>query len=305
MPERIITAAVRGGAVHADCALPVPWWSFAKTALAAAALALVAQGRLSLDEPVKRKPFTLRQLLQHRAGLPDYGSLPAYHRAVEAGELPWSSEELIERVRADTLIFEPGEGWGYSNVGYLLVRRLIEEATGETLSQALMRLTFDPLGIGDVKVATTPGELNDTAWGNVSGYHPGWVFHGLLIGTPSSAAVFLDRLLAGHLLPAPLLAAMRKAHPLAFADPERPWKSASYGLGLMIGMGEPPGQYIGHTGGGPGSTSAVYQQVSEHRTDNTRRTAAAFAQLDTPGIVERHALALAHSPSPPAHRLTA
>jgi hypothetical protein len=114
MPERIITAAVRGGAVHADCALPVPWWSFAKTALAAAALALVAQGRLSLDEPVKRKPFTLRQLLQHRAGLPDYGSLPAYHRAVEAGELPWSSEELIERVRADTLIFEPGEGWGYS-----------------------------------------------------------------------------------------------------------------------------------------------------------------------------------------------
>lgn len=124
--------------------------------------------------------------------------------------------------------------------------------------------------------------------------------HGLLIGTPSSAALFLDRLLAGHLLPAPLLAAMREAHPLAFADPERPWKLASFGLGLMIGIGEPPGQYIGHTGGGPGSTSAVYQHANEHRTDNTRRTAATFAQLDAPGVVERHALALAHSPSLPA-----
>ncbi|MHB1303920.1 MAG: serine hydrolase domain-containing protein [Acidiphilium sp.] len=293
MPGHIVTAVVHDGAVHTDSDLPLPWWSFTKTVLAAAALTLVAQGRLSLDEPVKGRPFTLRQLLQHRAGLSDYGALPAYHRAVEAGELPWAPEELMEKARADTLIFEPGGGWSYSNVGYLLVRGLIEDTAGEALNPALARLTFDPLGIGGVKVATTPDELNDTAWGNASGYHPGWVFHGLLIGTASSAALFLDRLLTGHLLPAHLLAAMHEAHPLAFADPKRPWKTTSYGLGLMIGTGEPPGRYIGHTGGGPGSTSAVYQHANQHRTNNTRRTAAVFAQFDAPGNVERHAMALA------------
>ena len=268
--------------------------------LAATALALVAQDRLSLDEPVKGRPFTLRQLMQHRAGLPDYGSLPAYHRAVETREIPWPPEELMERVHADTLIFEPGSGWAYSNVGYLLVRNLIEESTGDALNQALKRLTLDPLGTEDVKVATTPDELNDTAWGNVSGYHPGWVYHGLLIGTAGNAALFLHRLLAGHLLPGSLLAAMCEAHPLAFTDSERPWKTTGYGLGLMIGIGEPSGQYIGHTGAGPGSTAAVYQLASEHRTTgNARQTAAAFAQLDEPSVVERRAIALTNSPLPP------
>jgi D-alanyl-D-alanine carboxypeptidase len=145
MPQRTITAVIHDGAVHADCGLPLPWWNFSKTALAAAALALVAQDRLSLDEPVKGKPFTLRQLLQHRAGLPDYGALPAYHRAVAARELPWLPAELMERVQANTLIFEPGGGWRYSNVGYVFVRGLIEEAAREPLDQALRRLTFDPL----------------------------------------------------------------------------------------------------------------------------------------------------------------
>jgi D-alanyl-D-alanine carboxypeptidase len=295
MSSQIIAAVVHDGAAYGNCDLPLPWWSFTKTVLAAAALALVAQDRLSLDEPVRGQRFTLRQLLQHRAGLSDYASLLAYHKAVEARELPWSTEEMMQKVQADALIFEPGIGWGYSNVGYLLVRQLIEEATGEALDQALRRLIFNPLGIEGVKVATTPDELKHTAWGNASGYHPGWVFHGLLIGTASNAALFLDRLLAGTLLPAPLLMAMLEAHPLAFADPERPWRSTSYGLGLMIGIGEPPGRYIGHTGGGPGSTSAIYHHTSECSTGNTCRTAAAFAQINAPGAVERRALSLAHS----------
>ena len=43
----------------------VPWWSFTKTVIAAAALVLVRDGKLLLDTPVTGKPFTLRQLLQH------------------------------------------------------------------------------------------------------------------------------------------------------------------------------------------------------------------------------------------------
>ena len=55
----------------------VPWWSVTKTVTAAAVLALVGEGRLDLDAPLAGRAYTLRQLLQHRAGLRDYGPLPA------------------------------------------------------------------------------------------------------------------------------------------------------------------------------------------------------------------------------------
>ena len=108
---------------------PVPWWSFTKTVLSAAALQLVADGRLNLDQPLAGRPYSLRQLLQHRAGLPCYGSHHSYHAAVEAGEEPWSKEELWTEAKADELRFPPDGGLRYSNVGYLLVRQVIEQAS--------------------------------------------------------------------------------------------------------------------------------------------------------------------------------
>ena len=105
-------------------------------------------------------------------------------------------------------------------------------------------------------------------------------------------ALFLHCLLAGDLLPADLLSAMRSVHRVGGAVPGRPWRTAGYGLGLMVGQGEPPGEYAGHTGGGPGSTSAVYQRLDEI---GGRRTAAAFAPVDDPGLVETEAMRLASS----------
>lgn len=280
----MITAVVVDGAALADEAAPVPWWSFGKTVLAAAALALVAEGRLGLDGPVEGRPYTLRQLLQHRAGLPEYGRLGAYHAAVAAGEAPWPREELWRRVGADRLEFAPGGGWAYSNVGYLVVREMIEAVTGMALGPALEQLVLRPLGIGGVSVARNPGDLAITAWGNGARYNPGWVYHGLLIGPAASAALLLDRLLGGGLLPEPLLAAMTAAHPVGGAVPGRPWRVAGYGLGLMIGEGETGVRYTGHTGGGPGSTAAVYRA-------GPGRTAAAFAAVDHPAEVERWAMA--------------
>jgi hypothetical protein len=82
---------------------------------------------------------------------------------------------------------------------------------------------------------------------------------------------------------------MLTAHPVGGPWPGRPWRSGGYGLGLMIGEGEPPGLYIGHTGAGPGSTAAVYQ-----RSPGGKRTVAVFAPFDQPGWVERRAMALTH-----------
>ena len=290
----IITAVVQAGSVAEDNTAYVPWWSYTKTVLAAASLVLVSQNRLHLDEPVEGRPFTLRQLLQHRAGLVDYGPLAAYHKAVTDGETPWPVADLLQRVGAETIAYEPGQGWGYSNVGYLLVRGLVEQTVGASLDASFKRLVFEPLGIVNAKVARFPGDLDATAWGNATRYHPGWVYHGLLIGTASSAALLLHRLLAGALLPASLLAAMRTAFPLNVPMSGRPWKSPSYGLGLMCGVGEPPEYYIGHTGGGPGSTAAVYQASGEGASGPGRRTVAVFAPLDAADVVERRAMLLAH-----------
>jgi CubicO group peptidase (beta-lactamase class C family) len=285
-----LTAIVRGGELghHDQLSPPAPWWSLTKAALAAGALVLVAGGRLDLDIALAGRPFTLRQLLQHTAGLSDYGALPAYHEAVARRAEPWSADELLRQVSADTLLFSPGQGWAYSNVGYFFVRRLIEEATGEEMDAALRRLVFGPLSLPGVRLARAPSDLTVTAWGNEARYHPGWVHHGLLIGTPAEAALFLDRLLSGPLLPSDLRDAMETPHPLGGPIPGRPWRTAGYGLGLMVDVASPRGRCSGHTGQGPGSTAAAYRFADL----DPPCTAAAFAPVEDQGLVERAVLAL-------------
>ncbi|HZE35718.1 MAG TPA: serine hydrolase domain-containing protein [Candidatus Eisenbacteria bacterium] len=287
---RVLTAFVEGGKAgdHHRLAPPVPWWSLTKTALAAGALVLVAQGRLALDAYLRPRPYTLRQLLQHTAGVPSYGDLVEYHQAVERGEEPWSREDLLRRVGADRLLFSPGHGWAYSNVGYLHVRGLVEEVTGEELGAALRRLVFEPLGVPDVKIARERSDLDGTAWGNAVGYHPGWVYHGLAVGTPAEAALFLHRLMIGRLVPGELLATMCAPYTLGGPVEGRPWRTAGYGLGLMVDVASPRGRCLGHTGQGPGSVAAAY-----HFPDlDPPRTTAAFAPVEDQAVVERAVLAL-------------
>jgi D-alanyl-D-alanine carboxypeptidase len=268
----------------------VPWWSFTKTALATAALRLVGQGRLGLDERLDSRPFTLRQLLQHRAGVPNYGGLASYHEAVRRGEKPWEIDQLLDRVVADRLDFNPGHGWRYSNVGYLFVRQLIEEAVGRDIGGALRYLVFDDLGLESVRMATSAEDLANTAWGNRTEYDPGWVYHGLLIGTPGDAVRFLHGLMAGDVLPRELVIEMTTCHPISERPLSgRPWETTGYGLGLMIGRMASAGMAMGHSGGGPGSVSAVYYFGDRP----TPCTVAAFATGDQEGATEHEVVRLA------------
>jgi D-alanyl-D-alanine carboxypeptidase len=291
MKQGFLMARISSTGEVVDCAPQpsVPWWSFTKTALATAALQLVAQERLALDEPFDGRPFTLRQLLQHRAGVPDYGAIPAYHAAVQNGEKPWDVGQLLDRVGAGRLDFEPGYGWRYSNVGYFFVRRKIEDITGQDIGGALRTLVFDALGLASVHIAATAGDLADTAWGNPGGYDPGWVYHGLLVGTANDAARFLHKLMLGDVLPGRLLAEMMTFVPLGGPLQNRPWETTGYGLGLMIGRMAAAGSAFGHSGAGPGSVSAVY-----HFNDFTMpRTVAAFVQADDEGETEYEVTRLA------------
>jgi D-alanyl-D-alanine carboxypeptidase len=140
-----------------------------------------------------------------------------------------------------------------------------------------------PIGLDSVRLITTAADLADTAWGNHSQYDPGWVYHGLLAGTPGDAVRFLHKLMSGDVLPAELLTEMTICYPIGGRLPGRPWETTGYGLGLMIGQMISAGIAIGHSGAGSGSVSAVY-----HFGDRTSPcTIAAFSQGCDEGITER------------------
>jgi len=252
----------------------VAWWSFSKTVIAAAALVLVDRGKLALDELVPHAPYTLRQLLQHTSGLPDYGPNPEYHRAVDAGEPAWTVDELLRRVDPAALWFAPGTRFSYSNIGYLFVRQIVERAADADLSDALRTLVFNPLGIEGTRVASTADEFDAIVWRNERRYDPRWVYHGCVIGSLPAAATWLHRLMHDGLLAPATKAAMLVARSY---DPEvKAPANSGYGLGIMIEPVRPGERFAGHAGGGPGSTVTVFSALT------AKRTFAAAAGTDAP-----------------------
>ena len=239
--------------------LMVPWWSFTKTVLAATILTLIRDGLIGLDDPILNQPFTLRQLLRHEAGLADYGELAEYHAAVRNDESAWSPDEMMQRLDAARLRYSPGTGWRYSNVGYSFIGRLIERLTDLTLEEAVLQRAISPLGLSNVRFAKTRTDLQTTHLGSTLNYDPAWVYHGLLTGPVSQAALFLDRLLSTDLLSSNLRQAMQAARTLGGPIPGRPWITPGYGLGVMQGTIGGGHSLCGHTGCGPGSVIAVYR----------------------------------------------
>jgi CubicO group peptidase (beta-lactamase class C family) len=275
-----------------------PWWSFTKTVLAICALRLVEENRLSLDTPRPGRPYTLRHLLHHTAGVPNYGALAAYREAVARHETPWPRDKLLDVIGRDRLDFPPGAGWNYSNVGYMFVREAIEEATGDAVANALRTMIFGPLGIDDVRFATGPSDFADVFWDELRGYDPRWVYHGCLVGTSSAAAWVLHALVSGAILTAASLDAMLQRYELGGALPGRPWTRCAYGLGLMCGEMGAAKTAIGHSGGGPFGVNAVY-----HYPDlDMPVTVATFTAGTEEGAAEHAAAAIALSQQQPASR---
>ena len=264
----------------------VPWWSITKTCLAVCALGLAAGGRLQLDAPLAGHRFTLRQLLQHTSGLSCYTESENYEAAVERHDDAWSDEELLRQFETQAPLTEPGQGWSYSNFGYFLVRRLIEQTTGMDIERALKALVLGPLGIEQSFIARTRADLKRSMFGDEDDFHPGWVAHGLLLGPQSDVVQFMHRLLTGPLLPPPLKTAMCERRIVEPVPAGRPWQSVGYGLGLMINAAPPLGLCIGHTGQGPESVSAAYHFPAF----DPPITVAAFAPTDRQEVAERAVL---------------
>lgn len=130
----------------------MPIASVTKHFTCAAALALQAEGRLSIDDRVGRwlpdlpsaqKRVTLRQLMNHTGGVRcylDHGIFNGY------ATIPVGMPERIQR-RQNQPNFEPGQGSSYSNGGYLLLSMVIARAAGQSLSEVLRTRFFEPLGL--------------------------------------------------------------------------------------------------------------------------------------------------------------
>lgn len=241
-----------------DMAARFPYWSFTKTVIAICALRLADEGVLGLGDRAGAASCTLRQLLTHRSGLRDYGALPGYHAAVARGDAPWPRDLLVDRALAGGPLFPPGEGWAYSNVGYLFAREYLEARTGMGLGAIIDRLVTRPLGLDSIRLARSRADFADLHWQGASAYDPGWVYHGCLTGTAPDAARLLHHLLRGNLLPPARLAEMRVTHPIGGALSGRPWQTHGYGLGLMSGHMGAAGPAEGHSGGGPFCANAAY-----------------------------------------------
>ncbi len=129
--------------------------SASKQFTAAAALLLARDGKLDLDEGIHVHlpelslpvPVTVRQCLQHTAGLPEWYSL------VTVAGIPLyacSEERLVELFTGlRTLNYQPGTAFSYSNTGYVLTAAVIRRITGQSLNEFATERIFRPLGMND------------------------------------------------------------------------------------------------------------------------------------------------------------
>lgn len=223
-----------------------PIYSVTKTAVAASVLLLVREGAVELE--------SVRRLLDHTSGVRDYGSLPEYHEAVRSQPgRAWDDEELIARTAAAGPQFEPGAGWAYSNTGYLLLRRLLDEHGG--LATFLPRIALGGVAVAEAvddlaAAVPAPSALLLDGVDDVRGvYDPRWVGHRTLVARAEDLVGFWHNLPAEMLDPETFV-------PIGFDAPG--FVRPSYGLGVMADPENPLGTVVGHGGGGPGYAAGVF-----------------------------------------------
>jgi D-alanyl-D-alanine carboxypeptidase len=119
-------------------------YSITKTLIAVLILQLTEEGLIAIDDPLvawfpdipQSREISLRQLLNHTAGVPDYGQLSQYHEAIRTSpSTPWNFERLAAETFNKGLWFTPGNGWAYSNPGYMLLRNIAETLLGSPLER--------------------------------------------------------------------------------------------------------------------------------------------------------------------------
>jgi len=129
--------------------------STSKQFTAASILLLAQQGKLALDDDVRKlipelpqyqKPITIRHLLQHTSGLRDYLTLFSL-AGVNFDDTTTENDALKIILRQQGLNFAPGDEWLYSNSGFFLLSIIVKRASGKSLAEFARDQIFAPLGM--------------------------------------------------------------------------------------------------------------------------------------------------------------
>jgi len=141
--------------------------SVAKAFNGAVALHLVKAGSLALDDTIAQRlpgmpsawgPVTVRQMLNHTSGLPDYTKSGGFAEQAKNDPRGFvSPTTIVDWVRADPLMFVPGSKYEYSNTDNIVVGLIVEAVTGEAYGTVLKKIVFDPAGLRQTSFPTKVG----------------------------------------------------------------------------------------------------------------------------------------------------
>ncbi|WP_326684367.1 beta-lactamase family protein [Streptomyces microflavus] len=240
-----------------------------KTFVAVVVLQLVVERRMSLDafvdtylpglvrgKGIDGRRITVRQLLQHTSGLPEYTS----HLGDDARY--YAPRELLATALRHPADFDPGKSWKYSNTNYVLAGLIVQKVTARPLADEIDRRVIRRIGLrhtyfpapGDASIREPHPhgyyqESAQTPLRDITEMDPSWGWAaGQMISTNSDLNRFFTALLAGRLIPPAQLAQMRTTVPAeATFGP-----GARYGLGLVSRPLPCGGLSWGHGGSFPG-----------------------------------------------------
>jgi D-alanyl-D-alanine carboxypeptidase len=224
--------------------------SLTKQFTAAAIMRLAERGKLSLDDdlsrwvpefPLQGHRVTLRQLLNHTAGIHNYTDSPAWRKR-------WADDlrplQVVDFVARDTFDFAPGTRSSYSNTGYMLLGLVVERASGRPYAEFVRRELVAPLGLRHTSYC--PSHPQGAEW--ASGYdvrNDSVVPAEYLSMTQPYAAGALCSTVGDFVAWQRALAAGRVVSPASYARMTTPDTLAN-GERLSYGFGLGVGQYKGH-----------------------------------------------------------
>ncbi|MGF0310835.1 serine hydrolase domain-containing protein [Rhodococcus sp. IEGM1428] len=231
----------RDGTEPASADYPVRIASVTKAMVAAVVLQLVDEGKLELDQQVDEllpgllpRPVTVRQLLDHTSGIPDYlvGFDSAEQIAARSADSV-TDDELISQALAMPWPNDPGSTFAYSNTNYVLLGRIAADLDGKSIGQSLQDRIFDPLEMADTTYPTDAAiadnalhgyALENGTYTDVTDYDASiWSSGAAVVSTVGDMNTFFRALFDGTLIPQNLIDEMQVVSP------------SGYGLGLLLG----------------------------------------------------------------------
>jgi D-alanyl-D-alanine carboxypeptidase len=283
--------------------------SVAKAFSGATALSLVDQGVLALDDtigkllpdlPLAWAGVTLRQLLNHTSGLPDFLRSPNFAQAAGTSlDSPPEPAALLGFAKDEPLEFPSGTRYQYSNSDNIAVGLMIESAAGKPYEEVLAAEVLDPIGLAGTSLprdasipepvlhgyaTTEEGSLEDVT----DGLPAGWAWaSGGIVSTPADLNDFIRAYVSGKLFGDQVRAEQQDLFiPDGPSGPPAPGlNSASMAL---FRYQTPCGTVYGHTGNtvgytqlavaSPDGTRSATMSITLQRTDESKDQAAAVYQ---------------------------